>query len=119
MILFIRVFCYKPVFTVRYANGVGLWDAIVERDLRGWKWKISSSHSLQGSAVYNPWKLRNDLKLGNVLLYEEKLLQNVGKLGIGLRVKGKLYALIGVFLTKFSVVCIVGLVVWSHLLKFW
>jgi hypothetical protein len=57
------------------------WDAIVERDLRDWKWKslqATVSKLALGSGVYNPWKkLRNDLKFGNVLLYEEKLLQNV------------------------------------------
>jgi hypothetical protein len=30
-----------------------------------------------GSTVYNLWKLRNDLKFGNDLLSEEKLLQEV------------------------------------------
>jgi len=99
------------------------WDATVDRAVRDWK-----GNSLQdlicklsfGSTVYNLWKLRNDLKFGNDLLSEEKLLQKVcwqvrnwivsiwTNLKLALPIF--LFVQIGVFLPKLGGVCGVCLV---------
>lgn len=54
------------------------WSAIVNQGLRKWKGKTLLAMVCRlawGSIVYNIWKFRNDVKFGNSLMTEEKILR--------------------------------------------